>query len=138
MRINYKEPDYNFLSFGFQIGDLKVDEINTPMEIEGLSYVRLSYNLRNNKISRGYSRSIFKIAKNNIDTDNYNIKEEPIIRAIKKRLYRFKEKEIKLFSKTVKIKAWDSYNEDGDLINPYFNDTLLFSDLRISNKGEIF
>ncbi|MEM6721137.1 MAG: LamG domain-containing protein [Bacteroidota bacterium] len=48
------------------------------------------------------------------------------------------KKEIKIFTKKVSIKVWDHLEEDGDLINLYLNDELLFSNLKVSKKGEVF
>lgn len=48
------------------------------------------------------------------------------------------KKEIKVFTKTVKIKVWDHLQEDGDIINLYLNDQLLFSHVKVSKKGEFF
>ena len=48
------------------------------------------------------------------------------------------KKEIKLSTKKVKIKVWDKYEEDGDLINLYLNGELLFFNLEVTRKGQLF
>ncbi len=83
------------------------------------------------------SNKTFKIS----GTNNQVLKEEKTIPpsiSDKKEIILVNEKEIKIFNKKVKIKVWDHLKEDGDLINLYLNDTLLFSNLKVTKKGEVF
>ncbi|WP_299365577.1 LamG domain-containing protein [Winogradskyella sp.] len=83
---------------------------------------------------------ISNISNKTINIENRNTNEESFtpLETTKKEIIVVDEKEIKLFKKTVKIKVWDSYDEDGDLINLYLNGKILFSDLKVSKKGEVF
>ena len=139
VKVDYPQSNYRFITFGYVIGALKIDEINNIMVIEGVHYGNVRYNLKNKKISKGNSRSSFRLSKKIIETESQRLEEELITPVItnKKEIIVIDEKEIKLFTKTVKMKVWDSYEEDGDFINLYLNGKILFSDLKVSKKGEI-
>ncbi|WP_299365923.1 hypothetical protein [Winogradskyella sp.] len=143
VKIDFPQPNFPFLCFSNLKAELKIDEVNNKMIIEGENYgVDIKYDLINERYFEGSCpKGTFKLSKNIIKTDNQSIKAEnpaTLLITDKKEILVVDDKEIILFTKTVKIEVWDSYDEDGDLINLYLNGNILFSDLKVSKKGKRF
>jgi len=143
VKIDYPKTNFDFLCFRSFKGELTVDEINTMLLIEIISYgIDLRYDLITKAYSDGNcSPTTVKLTKKYQGTANQSLIAEDAIASESestKEIIEIGAKEIKLFTKTVKIKVWDRYEEDGDLINLYLNGELLFSNLEVTKKGQLF
>lgn len=142
VKIDYPETNFDFLCFRSYKGELSVDENNNLLVIELETYGGdLKYELATKNYSYGSCPpSISRLTKKYKETDNKNlIAEDSIISESnsKKEIIQIGKKEIKLSTKKVKIKVWDKYEEDGDVVNLYLNGKILFPDLEVTKKGEI-
>lgn len=142
VKIDYPEPNFDFICFRSYKGELSVDENNNLLVIELETYGGdLKYELATKNYSYGSCPpSISRLTKKYKETDNQNlIAEDSIISESnsKKEIIQIGKKEIKLSAKKVKIKVWDKYEEDGDVVNLYLNGKILFQDLEVTKKGEI-
>lgn len=142
LKIDYPKSNFDFLCFRSYKGGLVVDETNNMLIIEVESYgTDLKYDLRTKTYSDGNcTPSTYKLTKKYHEIASQSLIAEDSIAPMsksKKEIIQIGEKEIRLFTKTVKIKVWDQYEEDGDVINLYLNDKVLFSNLEVTKKGEI-
>lgn len=143
LKIDYPETNFDLLCFRHYTGDFTIDEKNNLLVIEVESYgIDLTYHLLTKVYSDGNCPpSIFRITKKYGDADNQNVVAEGAISPSMTdniEMVVIDKKEVKLFTETVKIKVWDNHEEDGDLINLYLNGKLLFSNLEVTKKGEVF
>lgn len=142
LKVNYPETTWSVLCFRNFKGELLVDEVNNTLTMDLKNYgTALIYDLYNKTYSYGQCHPTFsKLTKKYRDTDNQILAAESIATSEsedKKEIIQIGKKEIKLSTKKVKIKVWDKYDEDGDLINLYLNGKILFPDLEVTKKGEI-
>jgi len=135
LKIHFPTPNYKSICFRNYRGKLIVDEVNNRLVIEAASYgIDIKYNLVNEQYTEGNCPpSKIRLTKEIITNEEQLIKEENE----KEEIVVVAEKAIKIYSKKVKIKVWDSHEEDGDLINLYLNGKLLFSNVKVSKKGEM-
>lgn len=142
LKVDYPETKWSFLCFRNFKGELIVDEINNMLVMDLKDYgMALLYDLQTKKYSDGNCHPTFsKLSKKYKETDNQNLIVEDSIASesnSKKEIIQIGKKEIKLSTKKVKIKVWDKYEEDGDVVNLYLNGKILFPDLEVAKKGEI-
>lgn len=142
VKIDFPAPDYNILCFRSYKGELLVDEINNVLIIEVESYgTGLKYDLTTKSYyDDNCIPNKYRLTKKYKGTDSQSISEDTIEFASepKNEITQIGKNEIKLSAKKVKMKVWDKYEEDGDLINLYLNGELLFSNLEVTRKGQLF
>ncbi|WP_299521633.1 hypothetical protein [Winogradskyella sp.] len=122
-------------------GSIKVDEIDNELTIVGIWDSTNTYDAINKKFMNGKCYpGTFKLTKSRIDNQTQKIKEEQITTtdSINYETIELNKKEVKLFTKDIKIKVWDRDVEDNDSINIYLNSKVLDSNLGLSNEGKFF
>lgn len=134
VKIDFPQPNYEIVCIRNFKGEFTVDEINNRLVIELESYgVDTKYDLITKTYSDGNCPpSNYRLTKKRHENDDKSLIAKDSVTPVMTGT-----KEIKLSAKTVKIKVWDKYEEDGDLINLYLNGKILFSDLEVTKKGEI-
>lgn len=143
LKVDYPETSWDFLCFRNFMGELIVDEINNLLIMDLKDYgTSLIYDLHNKTYSDGNCHPTFtKLTKQYREEDNQSLLAKdsvlPLITS-KDTIILIDKKEIKLFRKTIKMRVWDRFEEDGDLINLYLNGKILFSNVEVTKKGEIF
>jgi len=142
LKVDYPETTWSFLCFRNFKGEIIVDEINNLLIMDLKNYgTDLKYDLITKTYSEGICHPTFaKLTKKYRETNNQSliVKDSisPSIKSIDK-IIPIDKKEIKLFTKTVKIKIWDKSQEDGDIINLYLNGKIIFPNLKVTKKGEL-
>ncbi|AGC77801.1 hypothetical protein DDD_2674 [Nonlabens dokdonensis DSW-6] len=122
-------------------GRLKVDAANRLMTLETSFYgMSNKYDIENKEYAENHcSPTIGQVIfTKRIDGIQFIKKDTTNVINKKEQIVSLGKKEIKVFTKSVKIKVWDHLQEDGDIVNIYLNNQLLFSHVKVSKKGEVF
>lgn len=133
IKIHYPKTNFEGICFRNYRGNFTIDEVNNVLVMELETYgIDLKYHLATKTYSDGTCPpSILRMTKKYREAENESELPKSSIASESK-------KEIKLSTKIVKIKVWDKYEEDGDLINLYLNGKLLFANLEVTKKGQLF
>lgn len=142
VKINFPEPTFNDFVWRHSEGMLIVDEINNMLILELKSFGTCKYyDFITKKFSEGNcTPKTWRLTKKYRDKENQSLIVEDSSKqtnANKSQIIPIDKKEIKLFTKSVKIKVWDRFEEDADIINLYLNGKIIFPNLRVTKKGEL-
>ncbi len=142
LKVDYPQTTWSILCFRNFKGELIVDEIKNMLILDLKNYgTDLIYDLKSKTYSEGICHPTFtKLTKKYRDNENQSLIVEDSSKqtnANKSQIILIDKKEIKLFTKSVKIKVWDRFEEDADIINLYLNGKIIFPNLKVTKKGEL-